>query len=200
MGFIVTALMSTCDKLCNIPDHYCVIENLQVVLCEDERGIPERRAVSVEGFQLRMTFDLVQGEYIYASNGIGFFPAAYAVSDCFSINKGLQDDISSVSLVCDTSIGGFAAGEDLIADFYYKAYRDVEYSWKPGEWIKLLNYGYDHTYRMSLWGTDYEFFITTLLSGPEVEVEEDDYTFTFRLDYTSGENSFSVTFPPVWLK
>ena len=198
-GFITVLVLSMCDQRCDLPDYKTRIDDLNVALYSGDSKVQGDQAIAAASLWLKMNFTLAVDEYIskYASNPNRFFYAAYAYNPCDSYTRGLSDKVVNVSLACDKAIGDFAAGENLISEI--KINVRYEHSWDVDGWMYGMNNGSDSklTFIFSAGDYKYEFTVTTVFS--DVEVPEDDYTFTFRLDYASGENPYVVTCPTVRL-
>ena len=199
-GFITVLVLSMCDQRCDLPDYKTRIDDLNVALYSGDSKVQEDQVITTASLHLKMNFTLAVDEYIskYASNLNGFFHVAYAHDACFSDTEGLSDRVVNVSLTCNKAIGDFGAGENLISEMKIKAAKmDYEYSLDVNSWMYGMNNGSNPKPFFIFSAGDYEFTVTTVFS--DVEVPEDDYTFTFRLDYASGENPYVVTYPTVRL-
>ncbi len=142
-----------------------------------------------------MKFDLSMAEAVYASNVNNFFPSVYAYADPVAVNNGLLDKIVNISLVCDKSVGGIASGEELLSGVIGGFYYPPDEWWTINEWTKMLNNG--ESKDVLFFEGNRTYYMTARFT--KADVVDDDYTFTFRLSYASGENPHVITFPPIRL-
>lgn len=197
-GFFAAVLLSMCGTYDKFAYDYVhsAIKDLQVALYDAKTVAPVNGTVLHTHLRLKMSFDLQIAETVSASRIKGFFPSAYAYAGSFPVNIGLLDKIASMSLVCDKPIGGIAKGEELLSDVTKSPYYNTGETWTITEWVNMLNAG-ESKKAMFLEGARTYYLITKFATA---NVDEDDYTFTLKLDYASGENPYVVTFPPVRLK
>lgn len=200
-GFGATLLSTTCAPTIDKPKTDYSYSRLAVVrtqLLNEGSAITAEEAVFADELELKIDLNFVKVTKLSAARRSGLFPTAYATVKPLPISKGLKNKISSITLTCDKSIGGFEAGLNLISTIDGGDYELCE-AGTIGKCIQWLNEGINHGDKPQIDpGRDYTIVSKPVFAG--TEIEEGDYTFTFRLDYVSGATPFVVTFPTVRLK
>ncbi len=144
---------------------------------------------------LRLNLSLEVGHIKFAENSHLSFPLIPRAYACSYDPPGFtaKTQIKEISLMCDKSLRGFKAGDNILTTSALvkptgRYYRD-DYDLTLGRWFFAVNSG-------RIWNGN-EFYDISIAFIPEgTVVPADDYTFTFFMELRGGK-TFSRTFEPI---